>query len=970
MNLSDGPYGVNMITGNTLTYDMGAEISSSGKQSTWKTKDRTPRRKYTKNDKYQAQMLCESIDIEYKQLCDIKRLVGDLGFAQMDEPAEDTVQQITEFQENEEHVTTMNVDVPIDMVSYKASLEAFLTRPFILNTTSWASTDTLGSQLYSLELPNAFYAIPTFYEKIIKFAFWKPSFEITIRINGTPMHYGRLLINYLPQASALSDSYKNMYTASSSRWIQVDANGSNVATIHVPFAYFKDMINIGKLNIDVATIYCWVTVPLNTINSVAPPVTVTTFGRVVDSQPNGFMFQNDFVAQVGEMQNVVRGVGTATTGIVSMLGYKVYTPFINRATKFIVNTLDLFGFSMPLNYAKTEIMQIRQPLYLKTCDTPSAINMAPMMNNEIKSEYKLTNCDINELDIVKFCMRPALLYTGIITSTDLAGTIIFNIPLTPGAMYCTKLADGIVSTANFPAPMAFINKMFNYWRGSMKFTISFVKSNFHNARLRIMYRPYLTINSTEPNEIQSCDVENITIDLSTQSEVTFIIPFQQQTEFQETYKFLPDNLTLQDYAIHCNGLVQMMLINSLTSGVSPVNPIYYQVWVSGCEDLEFAMPAIDGILESGFIAQIGETTTVTSDGECKFAACTMETTQNANAVIMGRGSPHFSNFTRCASQVYSLLAMAKMLQPKLFATTAYTNTTFYINPSGPMNIRGASTTENPQYLHYYSMLQSVFRYWRGGVRLNVIPDGFETKGSVTLSQDYTTFFSYDTPSDPLLASSVYAGSSLVVSQNLTITPLDVVVPYNSRLNCKLTNVGATPNESSLGQNARFTIVPIGGASTGSVSMLKLKLGANVTLDATTFPIIWNVLETTGSLFNYDVATGEFWVNVDTRVIMNAFTLINNNEYMSGTIFNTTDNLEVLLYGANANTAQPGGSFNGITFSDVLVLTAGKKYVMRITSTPGVVINSTYTYLRMTTLLSSSTSPLGTDKVTICMGGGR
>jgi hypothetical protein len=360
--------------------------------------------------------------------------------------------------------------------------------------------------------------------------------------------------------------------------------------------------------------------------------------------------------------------------------------------------------------------------------------------------------------------------------------------------------------------MNFVSKFFKLWRGGFKFTISFVKSNFHNARVRLMYRPYISSGTyADPTEQQSCDLENITLDLSNQSEVTFIIPFQQQTEFMDVFPLTQDLFTSPFAQTSTNGLFQIMLINTLTSSFSTINPIYYQVWVSATDDIEFALTSVDNLLTTGFIAQVGETTTVSISGECKTVVCSNDNLQNAPAQILGLGGKYLSNYTRCASQVGSLLALSKMLQPKGYVTgSATVPYSFTINPSADLQLR-THPFSGQSYLHFMSQLQTVFRFWRGGQRFSLIPDGNTYSASTTL--DYTDFPYYGSTSvsTPYLSSQTYTGSSLVVFENTTIQPIDVVIPYNSRLNCKLTCENVGSYEGSTGQTLRVNIVPQGGS---------------------------------------------------------------------------------------------------------------------------------------------------------------
>jgi hypothetical protein len=661
-----------------------------------------------------------------KDLRSMKRaIVCQLG----EEPERVVQEQITQFQENETSRETTEYVQGLPTVSYPPSLDKFILRPYLVTNINWSAADAVFSNKYTLSFPNIIQIFPELQGKLDNFAFWRPSVEITLRVNGTNMHYGRLIVYWLPQASLLSPSYLGPVSNFSGHFVQVDANGSNVATIVIPYTHYKDRINVGYNNIDLFTVYIAVAAPLSVVDGVAPSINCALYMRILEHNLTGYSYTNDWTAQIGNSRH------------------------------------------LPPNLSNTNSFQIRQPLVLKCVDNPNCVVLGPEQTAETETDLSQVYSYPGETSIVEYCKRPGLLRLGTITGLQTAGTVLENFQLAPMSMIHANYMGAITPTVAYnPMPLSYVARMFLLWRGSFKFTISFIKSSFHNGRIKISYVPYSS--SVAPVAMtlrQSHDTEGIVVDLSTQSEVSFIVPYQQCTDWLYNSVYV-EEVAQANMQIATNGTLNIMVLNTLTAGVSPVPPIYYQIFVSACEDIQFAQQNVQGLKQSGVQAQIGEQ----HSGGVDFVASSMTTLMNADACVLGTNRKHQSKKVCVANEQVDLLDMSKMLSGIYFQ---------YLSPTLDVVVRPyANFDGSASGLHtYFLFLRTFFRYMRGGIRVTFIPDNvYQGIYYASILFGNPPFFS----SSPVSYLDIYDSSTgFNYSYDITTNPIDNIIPYACAYHC-------------------------------------------------------------------------------------------------------------------------------------------------------------------------------------------
>jgi len=179
--------------------------------------------------------------------------------------------------------------------------------------------------------------------------------------------------------------------------------------------------------------------------------------------------------------------------------------------------------------------------------------------------------------------------------TDAIDTLKFTSLVTPWLLD----NDGVANQTKFyMTPMAHVSYPFRHWRGDIIFKFKFIASKYHKGRVRISFDPqgYAAVN-LQNTTITSGIVYTQIVDLETDTEVEFRIPFQQAVSWLLLDDGLTDKLwatgtspglTLDD--TRRNGLITLRVLTVLTSPQA-ISSIPVQVFVKAAENFELANPS-------------------------------------------------------------------------------------------------------------------------------------------------------------------------------------------------------------------------------------------------------------------------------------------------------------------------------------------------------------------------------------------
>jgi len=218
------------------------------------------------------------------------------------QPVETTVQTTT-FADNvgkqdmSREVPSIKTDAVLGTDPYPdQGLRQILSRPYPVATFTWSGTDGIGTPYPWITFPDALFSIPNIQEKLQRFQYMRAGIRISVRINGTAFHYGKLLLSWIPHwnpSDSTTRPFQNMYTSSTLNGSILSANTNVALEWLIPFTGPSNYWNLKDDSSAAAEgfmgiVQPWVMHPLSLTGATATPeLTVTIYANFVEPEVAG-----------------------------------------------------------------------------------------------------------------------------------------------------------------------------------------------------------------------------------------------------------------------------------------------------------------------------------------------------------------------------------------------------------------------------------------------------------------------------------------------------------------------------------------------------------------------------------------------------------------------------------------------------------------------------------------------------------
>jgi len=256
-------------------------------------------------------------------------------------------------------------------------------------------------------------------------------------------------------------------------------------------------------------------------------------------------------------------------------------------------------------------------------------------------------------------------------------------------------------------PCSFVSRFFLYWRGSLKFRVKIVKTEFHSGRIQVCFYPY----DESFFNTASYYVNRQIIDIRDVIEFEIIIPYISRSPWT------PIGTTI--------GQLRFEVVDPLIAPASVSSSVTFLLESCGGDDLEFAVPAPVNFCPIAAVPQSSA-----QEGTSKNLSFTIGNSSifcnpvNASAYCIGDKVTSFR----------SLLKRFSPLSPsaKTVASAAY-------RALGPnvgvapdcVNILGSGTATFYTTPDLTSIIASCYTFWSGGVRIRDIYSMQQNAGTAT-----------------------------------------------------------------------------------------------------------------------------------------------------------------------------------------------------------------------------------------------
>jgi hypothetical protein len=486
-------------------------------------------------------------------------------------------------------------------------LGQFLSRPTLINTTTWSTADVTGVKT-TLQPWYLFLNSAAIKKKLDNFAYLRGRLHIKVVLNGTPFQFGAVRACYSPLLGTVSDKIRtNPITALSLlipysqqpgffMYPQANAGGEMV----LPFFYHKnwlditvaaDVQNFGTLN------YLIYSILRTAVAGGTTDVTLQTFAWMTDVELMGSTSR--LALQADEyVEGKISKPATAVASVASTLTMVPYIGPFARATAIGATALAgiarLFGYTnvpviadihgfQPMNAPMLASGHIGTPVQKLTLDPKQELSIDP-------SPHGLESQD----ELALSYLKKKESYFGRVNwdTSDAADALKFVLRVNPYQPECIPLYNTLtveVGKRVYHTPLSYTGAMFKHWRGGLILRIKIVATKFHKGRLKIQYDPRNDISAVSPAENT---VYTTILDIGESDDLEIEIPFHQPQAWLLNDQTLDQNWSgggaLANRLGTDNGLLTIRVLTALTApAAGAINLLFF---LRGADDFEYANP--------------------------------------------------------------------------------------------------------------------------------------------------------------------------------------------------------------------------------------------------------------------------------------------------------------------------------------------------------------------------------------------
>lgn len=617
-----------------------------------------------------------------------------------------------------------------------AELQDFFERPIQIADVDW----NIGTDVHLVVDPwTDFFGNKRVINRVNNYNLLRAKLSIKIILNGTPFHYGMAIATYIPlpnydDLSNVRTSVQQDIIAVSQRpHIFLNPTTSSGGVINCPFFWFQNWLNIptsqwnqmGALHIRSLNI-------LQHANQGTTSVNIKVFVSAYDVELS-VPTSSDSSTLVNQSSDEYGKpiVSNMATSVASAMGLLKEAPVIGqyaRATQMLATNIahvaKAFGYSRP-NVISDPVCQ--KPLLYGNlvntdmCDTSCKLTLDT--KQEISIDAKTAGVDFgDELEIKNIACRQSYLTTITWQPASVSPHLLGSFDVSP------YLLDTYTGGELHFTPMAFAALPFKYWRGTIKYRFQIVCSSMHRGRLRVVYDPN---GITSAQSLEYNTMFNRIIDISETNDFTIEVGWASSQPYLRTsipgttyttFDLVNPKVIDKDYV---NGTLNLYVVNQLVTPGITTNNIYINVYVSACDDIEFAVPH-ESEIESLHIFNNLQSGLETISENCPDYAPDLEPilscaiTDHYNDVFFGERIVSFRNCLKRYNYHSTIVVTNDGLTDNstiLFTTTDYPIHGGFCNFGiFPYSISPDLRRVNPVHVCLLTYLSPAFVAQRGGIR--------------------------------------------------------------------------------------------------------------------------------------------------------------------------------------------------------------------------------------------------------------
>ena len=544
-------------------------------------------------------------------------------------------QQITTFAEDANLGSDDQfLTVPIPNPYPTETIKEWLCRPYPIRHVKWTSNEGIGDLLTSAVFPQDLFAIQQLWDKVSNFHYFRGNVKISIRMNGTKTHYGKIIAMWSPFPEFDSKYFSrtsNIYAVSGFPHIIVSPTENEVNELTIPFI---SPLNYSYLNPSSYTegpfanqnfggLYVYVLNTLQNMTGANTAVSFTVFANFENVELAGYTVLKNPKPDSSSMPNITKamspvanslraqakrlrapapvkeaqvksgkGVVGSSLELVGNVAAKLTAiPILNSVASIVSpiayslgSIANLFGWTKPDTLEAIKPCVIRYIDTTQTHGLDTATKLALLPDNSVGSGIGYMGSS-PRMDFDSICATPMLVGIYLWDTTLNEGENIFQHPVSPSVVFSEFVNE---VKRSYPTYLSHVARAFKYWRGDLRYYIQITSSAFHSGRLRVWYEPNDTTNPT--TVIDGGNVVSKVLDIQTETDMSFTVPYLSNTLYR-TFEYKNQSRGGGPLIPPSGeaGRIGVSVLNELTSSSNPIQPVYINLWISGV-NMQFGAP--------------------------------------------------------------------------------------------------------------------------------------------------------------------------------------------------------------------------------------------------------------------------------------------------------------------------------------------------------------------------------------------
>lgn len=546
-----------------------------------------------------------------------------------------------------------------------ATLGNFLQRPVKIASFDW--TVASGSLFQIFNPWKLFCEDPHVLARISNYNLLRMRLHVKVVLNGNGFHYGRAIMSYNPMS--FYDTMTKIRAGVSADIISgtirphifMDPTTSMGGEMALPFFFHKNALSVPGSEWDTMGELCLCSInDLRHANGASDNVRINVFAWAEDvtlSVPTTVAPAVTYTSQAEEYGKPVSGPATALANAAGMLtnipGIGLYARASQLALSGVAGVASLFGYCRPVTVK--EISPFK-PTVVGNMANTNVPDTSQKLTTDIKQETTIDPrttglAGVDEMNIKSIATRETFLTTVPWNGATNSGTKLFTCSVTP---YLFDIHEEVGQKEIHMLPCCHVASIFENWRGSMKFRIQVVASNFHKGRLQIQYDPYTSsvssFNSAYNRIIDIAEEKDFTVEIGWGVQHPYCVAYEPTTRVPP-FQIGSGNIAFPiNQPDRFNGQISIWVLNELTSASTDIADIELNVFACCGDDIEFANPT-DHMVEQLVVYPTTPGTLYTSQAAEQDAPDVEQTTepsrplQGTDITTMASTMPESSNIS-------------------------------------------------------------------------------------------------------------------------------------------------------------------------------------------------------------------------------------------------------------------------------------------------------------------------------------